>query len=57
MSDPITTLTGAQAARAEAARETAGSLNAASMDVEHLSAFTGASRRSTTSRSRSIPVQ
>ncbi|MDW8007539.1 MAG: phosphate ABC transporter ATP-binding protein PstB [Thermomicrobium sp.] len=41
MSDPITTLTGAQAARAEAARETAGSLNAASMDVEHLSAFYG----------------
>ena len=41
MSDPITTLTGAQAARAEAARETAATVNAASMDVEHLSAFYG----------------
>ncbi len=41
MSDPITTLTGAQAARAEAARETAPAVNAASMEVEHLSAFYG----------------
>ncbi|GBD18319.1 Phosphate import ATP-binding protein PstB 1 [bacterium HR27] len=41
MSDPITTLTGAQAARAEAARQTAPAVNAASMEVEHLSAFYG----------------
>jgi phosphate transport system ATP-binding protein len=41
MSDPISTLTNAQAARAEAARGTAPATSAAAMEVERLSAFYG----------------